>query len=83
MRLQNKIALVTGGATGIGAATAVMYAREGAKVIIADLNEADGKATAQSIEAEWWHRPVYTDGCFSRSGRCCDGGIDRTGLWGA
>ena len=52
MQLQNKIALVTGGATGIGAATAVMYAREGAKVIIADLNETDGKATAQSIEAE-------------------------------
>ena len=57
MRLQNKIALVHwwgiyGAYTGIGAATAVMYAREGAKVIIADLNEADGKATAQSIEAE-------------------------------
>lgn len=51
MQLQNKIALVTGGATGIGAATAVMYAREGAKVVIADLNETDGKATARAIEA--------------------------------
>ena len=52
MRLQNKVALVTGGATGIGAATAVMYAREGAQVVIADLNEVDGKATARSIEAD-------------------------------
>jgi NAD(P)-dependent dehydrogenase (short-subunit alcohol dehydrogenase family) len=52
MRLQNKIAVVTGGATGIGAATALMYAREGATVVIADVNEADGRATVQSIEAE-------------------------------
>ncbi len=52
MRLKNKIAVITGGATGIGAATAVMYAQEGAKVVIADLNEEDGWATAQSIEAE-------------------------------
>lgn len=52
MQLQNKVTLVTGGATGIGAATAVMYAREGAQVVIADLNEVDGKATAQSIEAD-------------------------------
>ena len=51
MRLQNKVALVTGGATGIGAATAMMYAQEGAQVIIADLNETDGIATVQSIEA--------------------------------
>ncbi len=50
MRLQNKIAVVTGGATGIGAATAMMYAREGAKVVIADVNESDGTATVQSIE---------------------------------
>ena len=52
MRLENKIAVVTGGATGIGAATALMYAREGAKVVIADVNETDGRATVQSIEAE-------------------------------
>lgn len=52
MRLKNKIAVITGGATGIGAATAVMYTQEGAKAVIADLNEEDGWATAQSIEAE-------------------------------
>ena len=37
-RLDGKIAIVTGGASGIGAAIAAAYAREGAKVTIADIN---------------------------------------------
>ena len=52
MRLENKVAIVTGGSTGIGAATAVCYAREGAKIVIADVNETAGRRTAESIEAE-------------------------------
>jgi NAD(P)-dependent dehydrogenase (short-subunit alcohol dehydrogenase family) len=47
--LQNKIALVTGGASGIGAAMAETFARAGALVWVADRNEADGNAVAGRI----------------------------------
>jgi 2-hydroxycyclohexanecarboxyl-CoA dehydrogenase len=46
MRLDNKVALVTGGASGIGKATVLALARAGARVFCADMNEAGGAATA-------------------------------------
>jgi len=51
MRLQDKVAIVTGAASGMGAATARLFAREGAKVIVADMLEAEGQAVADSIRS--------------------------------
>ena len=48
-RLKNKTALVTGAASGIGAAIAEIFAQAGAKVWVADRNEADGRAQAERI----------------------------------
>ena len=49
MRLDNKIALVTGGASGFGKGIAETFAREGARVVIADINEKAAREVAASI----------------------------------
>jgi NAD(P)-dependent dehydrogenase (short-subunit alcohol dehydrogenase family) len=59
-RLDHKIAIITGGASGIGRATALAYAREGARVIVADLRETplsagngdtnEAKTTVEEVE---------------------------------
>ncbi len=50
MKLENQVAVVTGGGSGIGAATAVAFAREGARIVVADVNEAGAKKTVEHIE---------------------------------
>ena len=48
-QVEGKVAIVTGGASGIGAACATTLAREGAKVVVADLDDAGGQAVVDKI----------------------------------
>jgi NAD(P)-dependent dehydrogenase (short-subunit alcohol dehydrogenase family) len=59
-RVQDKLAIVTGAAKGIGRATAELLAREGAQVVIADIDDAHGSATAKRIgrRAHFVHHDV-------------------------
>ncbi|HSP35116.1 MAG TPA: glucose 1-dehydrogenase [Thermoanaerobaculia bacterium] len=49
MRLSNKVALITGGGSGIGKASCLLFAREGAKVVVVDLKKETAQATADEI----------------------------------
>ena len=59
-RLQDKVAIVTGGAVGIGRAVVERMVEEGAQVAITDVNDEEGRALAESIsasggKARYWH----------------------------
>ena len=49
-RVKNKIAIVTGGASGLGKSSAILLAREGAKIVITDLDEENGNVVVQQIK---------------------------------
>ena len=53
--MQDKVALVTGGASGIGRAVCLRLARQGAKLTIADLNAAGAQSVAEEIRAAGGH----------------------------
>jgi len=63
MRLKNKTALITGGSSGIGKATALLFAKEGANVVLTDINDRAGKAVEKEIlaaggQASYFHADV-------------------------
>jgi len=51
MRLANKVAIITGAGSGIGRASAILFAKEGAKVVVADINDAGGEETVRVIKS--------------------------------
>ena len=74
MRLQDKVAIVTGAAWGMGAATARLFASEGAKVVVADVLEAEGQAVAQLDQVEPRRGPLPAPRRRQREGLGCSGG---------
>src|SRR4051794_15152055 len=51
MRLANKVALITGAGSGIGRESALLFAREGARVVVAEVNDEAGQAVVEELRA--------------------------------
>jgi len=94
-RIQGRVAIVTGGSTGLGKATSELLAREGARVVIADIQDELGKGVADEIRAnggsaEYYHMDVTSEdqvrevcaGVFGRFGRI-DILVNNAGITGA
>ena len=65
MRLQDKVALITGGGSGIGRQSALLFAKEGAKIAVVDLDEQSGRQTASAIEDA-----IFVRADVSKAGDC-------------
>lgn len=66
MRLKNKVAIVTGVASGIGKGTSILFADEGARVVGADINVEEGEKTIHSIQKKG-HKAVFVKTDVSKS----------------
>lgn len=64
MRLKNKVTIITGAGSGIGRETAIIFAKEGAKVVVADVNEKGGKETVEEIYKILKENPDCTGDAF-------------------
>jgi NAD(P)-dependent dehydrogenase (short-subunit alcohol dehydrogenase family) len=68
-RLQDQVALITGAAGGIGRATALRFAAEGAKLVLTDVNDAEGAQTLQQVQATG-AEAIYVHADVSRGEDC-------------
>lgn len=66
MRLQDKVAIVTGAGQGIGRAIALGLGREGCHIVVNDINAETGQQTAQEIEKNFGRRTLFVQGDVSR-----------------
>ncbi|WGK62458.1 SDR family oxidoreductase [Halopseudomonas sp. SMJS2] len=66
MRLKNKVALITGGASGLGKVDAQLFVAEGAKVIITDVNDEAGMALAEELGCRYVHHDVSREEDWQR-----------------
>jgi NAD(P)-dependent dehydrogenase (short-subunit alcohol dehydrogenase family) len=69
MRLQDKVALITGASSGIGRESALLFAQEGACVVAADVNDAGGSETVEMVRAAGG-KAVYVHADVSKSLDC-------------
>lgn len=67
MRLQNKVAVITGSASGIGRECALLFASEGALVVVSDLNDKAGEATANDIKQSSGREAIYVRADVSKA----------------
>ncbi len=66
-RLQGKVALITGGASGIGAAACRLFADEGARVVVADVQDDMGVDVAKAVDGEYVHLDVAHEPDWKRA----------------
>ncbi len=69
MKLKDKVALITGGASGIGRETALLFAREGAAVVVCDVDVRGGQETVAQIEA-LGAQAIFVDADVSKAADC-------------
>ena len=69
MRLENKVALITGAGSGIGRETSLLFASEGARVVVVDVNDAAGNDTVRMV-ADAGGQAAYIHADVSKAGDC-------------